>query len=703
MSLNKHIPLIILLLLPYFTMTSSLSASNFDNDILSQIKLLSPVQTIDTLIQLSSESFNQDKFQESIGLLQEALIMAEKHPKKYKYYLILYKIGKSHYRNNNYNLAQEYLFKCLENTHSGISLSIKGNVYSVIASTYYNLGDYSLAHEYKLKSIELKEIEKDSFGISGDYYDLGSMFFYENLYEKALEYYNKAKKLALKTGHTRIVYNSTAALGATFERMGDLELSLKLNMRSLAIADSLGYETGKAYSLHNIGSNYIELGKYSQAKTYIQKSMDIKRKLDDRWGMIGSTLALGDLYTRKKQFILAEKNLNKALQLAESLESKGRISEVYLNFSRLYKKYGKKDSTIAYLTKYISLKDSIMNETILREMGDRKSQFAIQKKEYEIELLRKDKTLLESEKKVQQLNSFLAFGVSLFLLLVCVVIYLLLLKQKKMSASLSEKNKEIESQKSKIEVQNRLLESSNEDLKQFAYVASHDLREPLRMINSYGNLIERRYKHKLDESGQEFLFYMTDAAKRMDRLLLDLLAYSRTTRNLETLESVSTKEIMESIQILTDPLIRERNATLEYDESHFPMVMGRKTQLYQVFQNLIMNALKYNINEKPYILVECIKNCENYIFAVRDNGIGIEEKGQKKIFEMFQRLHSKEEFEGSGIGLAICKKIIDAHDGDIWVESQKGKGSTFFFSLPFHGHVMKDEADSFPKLVSLEN
>jgi signal transduction histidine kinase len=698
MTLKRGI-LILSLILGNHAFSSVLLA---DNIVPNREDVTAMEKQIDSLLNVSEIKFGLEEYVESIQGYQEAAFLCENHPVNYRYFDAFLGLGRAYYRINNYSKAQEYLFQSLEQFSETIPLEKKGKTYSVLASTFYNMGDYNSSHEYKLKSIKINELLKDTSAISSDYYDLGSLFYYQEMLDKAIEYYNKSQEFAFKSGNKRIIYNSIAALGATYEKKGELEISSTLNWRSLELADSLNYLTGKAYSLHNIGTNFIETGEFKKAIQYLNQSLEIKEELGDQWGIVGSNLALSKLYIQNKRYQLAEQNLKNALKIAEGLGSKIRLSEIYKGLSNLYRESGDKDLTIKYLTSFLDLKDSILNETILKEMGDRKSQFEIQKKEYEIELLKKDMALLESEKKVQQLNTTMAFALSAFLLVVCLAFYLLLIKQRKLSSSLKEKNNEIEAQNQKIESQNKLLESSNEELKQFAYVASHDLREPLRMIRSYGTLISRRYKELLDESGKEFLDFMTDAAQRMDKLLLDLLDYSRTSRNLDSFEEVSTRDLLTSIEVMTGNLLREQDAEINYDPEKFPIVMGRKTQLFQLFQNLITNALKYNTQLKPEVKIDCQKNCENYIFSFQDNGIGISQKDQEKIFEMFHRLHSNAEYEGSGIGLATCKKIVAAHGGDIWVDSELEKGSTFYFSLPISS-ITPTEKNDFPKLVPLEN
>ena len=221
---------------------------------------------------------------------------------------------------------------------------------------------------------------------------------------------------------------------------------------------------------------------------------------------------------------------------------------------------------------------------------------------------------------------------------------------------------------------------SNQDLEQFAAIASHDLQEPLRMVASYTQLIARRYKGKLDSDADEFIAFAVDGAMRMQQLIQDLLAFSRVaSRGAELLEISSEDALMRAIKNLGGA-IQESGAVVSNDP--LPRVLADESQLVQLFQNLVGNAIKYQKSGAPLVHISAVKNGNRkWIFSVKDNGLGIDPQYFERIFGMFQRLHKREEFSGTGIGLAICKKIVERHNGTISVESQPGQGSIFHFAL----------------------
>ncbi len=227
------------------------------------------------------------------------------------------------------------------------------------------------------------------------------------------------------------------------------------------------------------------------------------------------------------------------------------------------------------------------------------------------------------------------------------------------------------------------LERLNRELEKFAYVASHDLREPLRKVAGFSELLERRYKGKLDEKADKYLFYILDGVQRMQRLIEDLLAYSRLGRNSENQEFIKTTELAHSVLLDLSELISENHASVEVHD--LPDIIGHEIQIRQLFQNLIANAIKFRRDEAPKVLVSCSISNDEAVFSVQDNGIGIDPDQFERVFGIFQRLHSREQYPGTGIGLAVCKKIVELHGGHIWIESEPGKGSVFKFSLKLVG------------------
>jgi len=229
----------------------------------------------------------------------------------------------------------------------------------------------------------------------------------------------------------------------------------------------------------------------------------------------------------------------------------------------------------------------------------------------------------------------------------------------------------------------RLLEElvrSNKELEQFAYIASHDLQEPLRTISSYVQLISRRYTNRLDGEAEEFMNYVVSAAVHMQTLLSDLLAYSRVGSSGGRFKLTDLNAALARATTNLKTLINDSNAVIEHEG--LPAVYSDEVQMVQVFQNLIGNAIKFRGSGPPSVHIAADMDNDEWVICVSDNGIGIDPKYFGRVFHIFKRLHSRGKYDGTGIGLAVCKKIVERHGGRIWVESEPGKGSTFYFTIP---------------------
>ena len=245
---------------------------------------------------------------------------------------------------------------------------------------------------------------------------------------------------------------------------------------------------------------------------------------------------------------------------------------------------------------------------------------------------------------------------------------------------LREANQALEVQRQALEQSNRAVQRANDELRQFASIVAHDLSEPLRTVTNYVQLLAQQSQGKLDTTAQEYLQFAVDGSQRMHQLIADLLAFTRIDNQEQPFAPVDCEALL--ARTLSDLHMAVADSGAEVTHSALPVVQGDNTRLGQVFQNLIGNALKFRGTAPPRIHISAQREGQQWRFAVRDNGIGIAPAQSDRIFQVFQRLHTRREYAGTGMGLAICKKIVERHGGRIWVESELGQGATFVFTLP---------------------
>lgn len=250
----------------------------------------------------------------------------------------------------------------------------------------------------------------------------------------------------------------------------------------------------------------------------------------------------------------------------------------------------------------------------------------------------------------------------------------------KMELEIFQRTQEIQEVNRQLEKTAQKLMSSNEQLREFAYVTSHDLQEPLRMVGSYMQLLKKRYQNKLDKDADEFIFYAVDGVERMKALINSLLMYSRIETQGKPFEKIPMQQALNWALANLQTAIEETKAKIIFDQ--LPSVSGDPIQLGQLWQNLIGNALRYHEANRPIeIHAGVIEKQDHWQFFLKDNGIGIEPQYHQRVFKIFQRLHTNQEYQGTGIGLSVCKRIVERHNGRIWIESQLGQGATFYFTF----------------------
>ncbi len=622
--------------------------------------------SIDFLKQRADSLYDQELYSESVTLYEDIKQKVQEDGMEEELSEINYDLGYNHFFLNNYAKAIQAFSEHLI-LNPSIDTHKKINIFNKMAKSASLLGDMEQAYAYQLKNLELSESLEDSEKIAQANYEIGSVLFSLENYENALNSYQKAFEINKSLDDPHTLYSCLAAIGCVYNRIGDLDSAILYNNKSLQLAYELDYQTGKAYAYQNLATDFSSIEDYDNAILYCEKSLEIKYKTNDQWGICGTERTLGEIYIKKNELEEAERHLKIALGIAKQLDSKIRFAEIYKLSSELNEKKGNYKRSNDYLQKYIVVKEQIINEATLMKMESSKVHYEISKKDWEIGSLKKGKELQSIKMKA------VLYILALMLIFSLITGYSYI--------RIKRSNKLLAAKNVIIEEQNIALERSNQELENFAYVASHDMREPIRTIRSFSGLLNNRYGGVIGEKGLEFIHFIDDASKRMDIMLTDLLEYSRANTRNKDKEPIDLSNALTLAMANLNKIIEEEN--VELNATDLPKVEANQIQMVRLFQNLIANAIKYNKNAKKIISVDFKKNDSAYIISVKDNGIGIDSEYWEQVFEIFRRLHTNVEYEGSGIGLATCKKIVERHKGKIWIDSKPDEGTTVLFTLPF--------------------
>lgn len=677
-----------------FCYTCCIKATTIDSleSLIPKYQALDSAQrVIDIYLSIGEEQVKNQAFELAFESYKKALNISEKHKYKSQQFKIWLVMGQTAFQQQDYEQAIQYFTKITKrNTKDEEGLTHKA--YRYLSQCHQQFGDIKLAYEYIYEALQGSEIANDLDEVMLNKFEIAALFYYKQNYELSIEHFEAALQLARQLENKDYILFCIGSIGATYLRIKKPVEAMPYNLEAYNLSKDTPPSSSLGYILANLGNNYFDLGRPQKALPYFQEALKIKRTIGDKMAESGSLRMLGVIYVKLDQFNKGLSYLTTSLEVARSIHARDRVLDTYREFANAYKHIGNYKDEAYYLEKYISLKDSITNEETIKKIENVTTKY---------EVRQRDQAIVEKNAQIEMIYRSLLIGGIIVLLMLSWLLYSRYRNQVKTNQLLSQKNEQIQEKNQKlmaaneqqlasnqllleknkkIQLQNRKLEVSNQELQRFAYIASHDLKEPLRNIGSYSSLIKRRYYKQLDNDGKEFLSFITTGVSRMYNLLNDVLKYAKIEMDYDVATCTDAQLVVENVLLSMHKKIEEQNA--EVTIQSLPKVEISTTHLTQLFQNLISNGIKYCDKPTPKVTVSCHTNGEEEIFAISDNGIGMNMKYKDKIFDMFLRLHNKDEYEGTGVGLAICKKIVAQYGGEIWVESKEGEGSTFYFSLP---------------------
>ncbi|MDX2245327.1 MAG: tetratricopeptide repeat protein [Bacteroidia bacterium] len=606
------------------------------------------------------------------------------------------------------NKALDYHKKSLEIRKKSNNRMQEAGSHTHLGITFSKIGMFDSALVYKMEALKIYEELEEMGGIAGVRNNMGIIFMEKGQYNKALENHLKALKIRRDLDDKRGMIASYQNIGEVFQKQGDLNralmyyqqaMKIKLKSESRVEEANTYYAIGQIKELQTlykeakdyysqsltlfqemgntvaITSNLLGLGRvskaeknYSKAIGYFQEANLIQTETGDKSGKATSCLALGNVYLLTGESDRAENFLLQGLAISRQIGAAIIIRDAHLDLSNFYAKQNQFEKAFSYKSQYEHIKDSIFQEEKSRVIVDIQTEYELLEKENQIHELNLQR----------EINQLTRYGV---LISLAGIIILSLLAMIYIRYQIQTRaNRVLAQQKQEIEAKNKELALSNLELDQFAHVVSHDLKQPLRTISNYSTLMERKFSNVFDANGQTFLNFVSEGVKNLHELVSDLLDYSQINQQLSSVEPVNMNDVVAGVLFTLRKQIRETKANVNV--AVLPTVLANNGGINQVMMQLISNAIKFVKKDVPEVSVGYSFNGEEHVFSVKDNGIGIEPDYQEKIFHAFLRLHTNEDFPGTGIGLAIAQKIVAWHKGRIWVESVPGTGSTFYFTLP---------------------
>lgn len=562
---------------------------------------------------------------------------------------------------------------------------------------YLFRGNYKLAMQFFQQSLVSIDEPGHYLDPVVTYNNIGVIHQEQGNIDKAIEYYEKAGDASFEAGdkpYAYLSYGYIAQIQENFSKaIGYYEQALEIYKKEhddLHIGETLYY----------LGECYIGLEEYNKAREFLNGSLKIYRKL-------GMTPDEVEIFRRMAATYEAEANHETALKLYHQAAEQAVKSElntilvpVYQALARQYALKKDYQTAYEYQLRYQELNDTIYDNTT-------KERIAKLEMDHELKVNKAERARLEAEQAkreaVVKQRTLFATGSTIVMLLLAglLVVYyranrqkrainkVLETKVKQRTAELELVNNKLLDSNNELEYVNNKLLESNEELERFTYIASHDLKEPLRNITSFINLIERKLGRKADTELQEYMAYVTRNTRQMYSLIEDVLNFSRIAAlEIRGTKCVELNVLMIDVEASLSRMIQEKQARLEIVDP-LPSIRAHKTHVLMLFKNLIENGLKYNESDTPLIRISHREEENFYRFFIEDNGIGIDPVYHEQIFEMFKRMNTREKYEGTGIGLATCKKIVTKYGGTIGLESEEGKGTTFIFTWP--KGIMSDE------------
>lgn len=617
-----------------------------------------------TYLELGEEYFKMFEHEQALQVLQAGLEAARQGEELELEFRILDITGRTYSWMDDYRRAIEYHWQANELPTSEISPTYQAANLAHIGEIYIILGNLRQALDYQLQAREISEMIQDTMGMAAAYDKIGHIYWQMGSYEKSLENLKKALNIYKGIGQEIYLYQIRATTSQVYKEMGRLDRAMIEARASLEKAEIYGYQYGIAYSKGMVGAILEAEGKDIEAEEYLIESINQFKLAGIRYELAEFSAILAGIRVRKGEKNSAFELLDTALYIANDIQSLKLKAQVYQKLAMVHKDLGEFEDAFSFLREYELRKDSLLDIAEMKQASSLETDYELRRREKQIETL-------ESESQFAQ-TRFVVLAISGSLLMVILILWLMYMRYR----SQAQTNEILRIKSEEIQRQNEALSASNSELRRFSDLAAMDLRIPVENIREQMEELQQEVPQFPELKAHDKIL---KNLAQLDVLLAGISAFSVVKNDEDEWEEVALKEVVkEAIRSL--PEIERKKAT-RIQIQELPVVKGNRRQLVQLFQHLLSNSIRFRSAQDPEVIVGKEQNGKDIVITVTDNGLGIKKGEQAKIFDLFYQGASGDETAGSGVGLAVARRIIHQHGGKIWVKSKPGKGSTFAFTL----------------------
>lgn len=632
-------------------------------------------EKVDILNQLSYEYYAVE-IEKNFYYGEKALELAEQinYPKGIARALNNLAIGYSVQK--NIPKSAELLQSALEIARELDDAKLLGSTLNSLGIIYSKLGLTERSLSYYLESLDYSAKSEDFKMRSFTYKNLGILYEELGNHKKAATYHNKSSEAAAKGDHHMLKHIPDLNLGLHYTKQKEYKKALEHFQKSLELSSN---RYDKVTTLYKIARLYKEQENWKEAEKYIRQCIEIDLQIGNKESLRGSKLLLASI-------LFGQRRYRETLSVLKNIQQESEDKNLYTVFEKdlhellaeTYQELNDHENATMHFQKFIVIQDSIFDLDKLKLIAELEAKYQVQEQEKENAFLKNQQAKNEIILAQRQRTSRYLI---LFALLISIIAVLLFNAYRNKQSFNKTLQQQVGAKTLALQDANQQLKFANSELERFAYIASHDLKEPIRNITSFSTLLEHKLA-EIEDGAQieEYLSYIKSNAAQMQHLIQEVLAYSRVENNsIEEYKEINLEDLIDEVKREVLAGVEEENLQINVIAPSTP-IYTNTAQLFLVLKILMSNGIKYNTSPEKIIEVGYDDKDQNHLFYIEDNGIGIEPEYQKSVFEMFKRLHNQYEYQGSGMGLAICKKIVSNLGGEIWCESE-GQGSIFYFTI----------------------